>query len=98
MTLQLASPIECDDNYKSVVFRETNYRIVECRLGIHWVIQRRRSNSSAEARWEPISYHCSKFSLLRTSCFYFGYWARSELMNLPNSLSRNQTTSSEATS
>lgn len=70
----LPSRAEGDENYAGVVLVLTSrYRIVDCRGGIQWIIQRRVSADGATtAQWRGLSYHrsrdCLAAALVSSGC------------------------------
>lgn len=55
------------DNYDRVVaVLDENWRIIECRGEIQWILQRRSGNRNGQPRWAPKKFHRNKRSLIRT--------------------------------
>ena len=54
------------DNYPNVVARlGVDWRVIVCRDGIQWIVQRRVGKRHGGARWEARSYCRSRDGLLR---------------------------------
>ncbi|WP_457650682.1 hypothetical protein [Profundibacter sp.] len=48
---------ETADEYRRVVFRAGRYRVIECRHGIQWILQKRRNRKSPRGvAWEALGY------------------------------------------
>jgi hypothetical protein len=43
------------------------WRVVVCKDGIQWILQRRDAQRAGRVRWTGASYHCERKSLLRVS-------------------------------
>ena len=43
------------------------WRVIVCKDGIQWILQRRDAQRVGRVRWTGASYHCEKKSLLRVS-------------------------------
>lgn len=43
------------------------WRVIVCKDGIQWILQRRDARRSGQARWTGASYHCDRNSLIRVS-------------------------------
>jgi hypothetical protein len=56
-------PAECRDDYPAVVYLSDTGRVIECRDGIQWIVQRRRS--VCPNSWRGVSYCRTKQALLR---------------------------------
>jgi hypothetical protein len=56
---------EQDSDYSKVVLQAGIWRVIECRDGIQWIIQRRAKISLAKPRWRPISYCATRKALIR---------------------------------
>jgi hypothetical protein len=58
---------ETSDNYCREIFRHGNHRIILCKDGIQWIIQRHKVSKSTRAgqRWKAIAYPCTKNTLTR---------------------------------
>lgn len=56
---------EKSSSYHAVATLNDDWRIIECRNGIQWILQRRRGHHAGEARWQGVSYCRSKIALLR---------------------------------
>lgn len=55
---------ERDDNYQAVVHRHGSWRVIICKDGIQWIIQRAKK-AGTERRWHAVSYVTSRFALMR---------------------------------
>ncbi len=56
---------ETDENYLGVIAREGDWRVITCRDGIQWIMQRRRrSERAAGVRWEAVGYYLSRDVLI----------------------------------
>lgn len=71
---------ETDDNYRGEVFRRGDHRVVLCRDGIQWIIQRRRKG--AGERWKALGYCTTRKALIRLWTSYERALC-DELTNLP---------------
>jgi hypothetical protein len=54
---------ETDDRYHGVIARHGRFRIVVCKDGIQWIVQRKKSG--AGGRWEALGYFTTQKALLR---------------------------------
>ena len=55
---------ERDDGYKGVVAQlTTRWRVIVCRDGIQWILQRKESSHGGP--WRGVSYHTNRDGLLR---------------------------------
>jgi hypothetical protein len=54
---------ETADLYQGEVFRKGRFRVVLCRDGIQWILQREKSG--AGARWQAIGYYTTRKALNR---------------------------------
>jgi len=50
-----------------VVQLNDNWRVIACKDGIQWILQRRRGARGGQARWTGASYHRTRQSLIRVS-------------------------------
>jgi hypothetical protein len=56
---------EKDDNYRSVVVRlSPRWRVIVCRDGAQWIIQKKEASHAGP--WRGVSYHTCRSSLIRT--------------------------------
>lgn len=55
---------ESESNYQPVVFLKPEWRVIECRDGIQWILQRRQKTHRRDA-WRPISYCQTREALTR---------------------------------
>jgi hypothetical protein len=61
------------DDYPAVVAQlSDNWRIIVCRSGIQWILQRRGGERHGRARWEGRSYCRTREALERVSRKYAG--------------------------
>lgn len=59
---------ETADNYPCVVARlNDDWRVITCRNGIQWVLQRRGDRGSGPAQWKGVSYCQTREALKRVS-------------------------------
>ncbi|MCK8485539.1 hypothetical protein MUY21_16010 [Aliiroseovarius sp. S2029] len=57
---------ETSDNYRSELFRMGQYRVIVCRHGLQWVLQKQRFKTSVlGAAWRNIGYYTTKTALIR---------------------------------
>lgn len=57
---------ECSDNYNKIVHSTDKLRVIECREGSQWIIQRRRRGKQPAGRaWNAVGYYVSRDALLR---------------------------------
>lgn len=57
---------EAAENYRGEVFRLGDWRVVVCRHGIQWIIQRRTRNDRPDAgRWEAVGFFLTRAALVR---------------------------------
>ena len=62
---QTYSHRERDDNYRSVVVRlSPRWRVIVCRDGAQWIIQKKEASHAGP--WRGVSYHTCRSSLIRT--------------------------------
>jgi hypothetical protein len=55
------------DNYEAIVVKlNTGWRIIECRDGIQWILQRLAGQRHGRPRWEGKSYCRTRQGLLRS--------------------------------
>ena len=54
---------ETSDLYHGELFRQGHYRVILCKDGIQWIIQ--RQDKAAGARWRSLSYCTARESLIR---------------------------------
>ena len=50
-----------------IVQLNEQWRVVVCKDGIQWILQRRDAQRAGRVRWTGASYHCGRKSLLRVS-------------------------------
>ncbi|MFT6527178.1 MAG: hypothetical protein ACJAXG_001125 [Celeribacter sp.] len=62
MTVTL-SHRETSDQYARVIALGTNARVIECRQGLQWIIQRKKGGT--QPRWLSLGYCTSKTTVLR---------------------------------
>jgi hypothetical protein len=55
---------EADDYRRVVVVLNSDWRIIECRDGIQWILQRRSGERRGQPRWTSRKYNRSKRSLI----------------------------------
>ena len=53
------------DNYHTVVFKTETHRVIPCRDGIQWILQRRKGLRHGQPRWASISYCTTRKALVR---------------------------------
>jgi hypothetical protein len=58
---------EESDNYAVVAQLNAGWRVIVCKSGIQWILQRRRGERCGRARWEGRSYCRTRQALLRCS-------------------------------
>lgn len=56
---------ERDDHYQSVVCQIEGWRVIVCRDGIQWIIQRRRRAGRRRVEWKGLAYCTTRDSLIR---------------------------------
>ncbi len=56
---------ESADNYSCVIYRHKGWRIIECRDGIQWIIQKRANCGVRGAEWKSKSYCTTREALNR---------------------------------
>ncbi|MCK8485542.1 hypothetical protein MUY21_16025 [Aliiroseovarius sp. S2029] len=62
---------ETSDNYRAELFRKGHYRVIVCRHGLQWVLQKqRRKISVLGAAWRNIGYCTTKEALIRLQQAY----------------------------
>ncbi|MGJ8583878.1 MAG: hypothetical protein ACSHXD_07305 [Marinosulfonomonas sp.] len=76
---------ETGDNYAGELFRYGDYRVVLCRDGIQWIIQRHRKG--AAARWKAFGYCTTRAALARLWATHTGENA-AEISALPEFIRR----------
>ncbi len=49
---------ESSDNYRRIITQDGKWRVIVCKYGIQWILQRRRksANNTAGVRWDGVSY------------------------------------------
>lgn len=53
-----ASNREEADDYRAIVVRlNTDWRVIVCRAGIQWIIQRRGAKRAGADRWNSVAFH-----------------------------------------
>lgn len=79
---------ESADNYRAVIaMLNTRWRVILCRDGIQWILQRRDGERGGGARWTGRSYCRARASLLRACRTHAGEIdpiALTTLHNLPD--------------
>lgn len=74
---------ETRDDYLRVCWIKGDYRIAECRLGLQWLFQRRRTRKSAGgAAWDTLGYCLTRNGLIRLHRAEFGPYD-GELLQFP---------------
>lgn len=64
---------ETRDGYCRTIVSDGSHRVILCKDGIQWIIQRRRPNAEAgRAAWDALGYCTSKTALMRLSRPLFG--------------------------
>jgi hypothetical protein len=59
---------ETADSYVGLIVPlNEQWRVIVCKDGIQWILQRRDARRSGQARWTGASYHCDRNSLIRVS-------------------------------
>ena len=76
---------ETEDNYRGEIFRRGEYRVILCKDGIQWIVQRRRKG--AAARWLALGYCTTRAALARLWSTYYGEDA-AEISALPETVRR----------
>ncbi|MEP1353372.1 MAG: hypothetical protein ABJX32_11365 [Tateyamaria sp.] len=56
---------ERDDLYHSVIWQIDNWRVIVCRDGIQWIIQRRRFAGRRQIEWKGRSFNTTRDVLIR---------------------------------
>ena len=57
---------ERDPNYRAVVaILSGSWRVIACRDGLQWIIQRRDGESAGQARWTGVHYCTTRNALIR---------------------------------
>lgn len=56
---------EADDYRRVVVVLNSDWRIIECRDGIQWILQRRSGERRGQPRWASRKYNRNKEALIR---------------------------------
>lgn len=54
---------ESADHYRDVIFTGERFRVIVCRDGIQWIVQRRGPKTMAGARWRSHSYVTTRNAL-----------------------------------
>lgn len=82
-----SSPNERDDAYfKTVVLLAEGWRVIECKDGLQWVLQRRKAAGGHRAHWRGVSYCTSREALIRLSARVASPDALCTLRALPPSI------------
>ena len=80
---------ETRDGYGRVIFSNGCHRVILCKDGIQWIIQRRRPNALAgRAAWDALAYCTTKKALIRLSRPLFGL-IPPEIAGLPDHCGRS---------
>ena len=59
---------ETADTYVGLIVQlNEQWRVIVCKDGIQWILQRRDAQRSGQARWTGASYNCDQSSLIRVS-------------------------------
>lgn len=59
---------ETADNYVRVLVRlDQNWRVIECKDRIQWILQRRDAVRSGQTRWKGVRYFRTRKALIRAS-------------------------------
>ncbi|GHE95129.1 hypothetical protein GCM10016455_14600 [Aliiroseovarius zhejiangensis] len=62
---------ETSDTYRAELFRMGKYRVIVCRQGLQWVLQKQRFKTSVlGAAWRNIGYCTTKEALIRLQQAY----------------------------
>lgn len=66
MTVTLSKHAHCEwaNDYARAILRSDKYRIVVCKDGIQWIIQKRAGRRHGQPRWEGLAY-CRSRSVLK---------------------------------
>ena len=57
---------ESADEYSSVIARlDARHRVIKCKDGVQWILQRKRGERCGRARWTGVGYCLSREALLR---------------------------------
>ncbi len=56
---------ESADEYPSVVTATSTHRVIVCKDGLQWIIQRKRGKSLVGGAWRSISYCTTRRALIR---------------------------------
>jgi hypothetical protein len=78
---------ERDDAYCDVILERGNWRVIRCKDGIQWIVQKRAPGSSRSDSWRGVSFHLHRDSLVREWRKVSG-WDGLELMVLPQVFKR----------
>jgi len=79
-TLWRSKQAECRDDYPALVYLSERLRVIKCRDGIQWVLQRKRSNG--KNRWRGVAFCRTREALIR-SAIYCGAPSVAALLVLP---------------
>lgn len=59
---------ETADEYSQIVVRlNTTWRVIVCKHGIQWILQRKDANRSGRPRWKAVRYFRTRNALIRVS-------------------------------
>lgn len=53
------------DNYHKVIVQTETHRVISCRDGIQWILQRRAGLRHGQPRWASLSYCITSNALIR---------------------------------
>ena len=54
---------ETADHYRGEIFRKGRFRVILCRDGIQWILQRKKGG--AGRRWQALGYFTNRAALIR---------------------------------
>lgn len=73
---------ERDDTYRDVILERGNWRVIRCKDGIQWIVQKRAPGCLRSDGWRGVSFHLHRNSLIREWRKCSG-WEGHELLVLP---------------
>lgn len=85
-----ASANERDDHYQNVICRIDGWRVIVCRDGIQWIVQRRRRAGRRQVEWKGRSYLTTRAALIREWRRHTGDDGAVLLARLPERIGRQR--------
>jgi len=82
-SLASGSHRERDDDYTRVIAQlNSRWRVIVCKDGIQWIVQKRDGTRDGRPRWTGVSYHLERKALIRRCSELCGIRDRAEFEKL----------------